>query len=328
MPLSEKQIEARTKGVGCSELSALIGMNPYRGEFDVYARLMLPDTTITVEDPDGIDDDPREWGNILEAPIAERYAQRERVKVRTCAPDETFRHASAPVIGNPDRLVEGCRKGLEVKTSDIRMAHRWGASGTEDFPDEHHIQCMGYMAVTGFEEWDLAALIGGNRYRVYRMERDVEAETEVIDAVSSWWDRHILTAEAPPISSSPAATAWLKRIYPRNRAPLMEPNDDLVRLAREYDHWRAAAKKAEGEKDRFASQLKEAIGEAEGFALGGKKPSIKVTWRNNKDGERTDWPALATKLGATPADIREFTRPTVGARVLHVTGSEFKTDGE
>lgn len=326
MPLSQSQIEARRTGLGCSELSSVLGLNPYRGEFDVWARLSLPDVTIDETDPDGTDDDPREWGNLLEEPIARKYAAREHVEVVTSA--ASYRHATAPIVGHPDRLVLDPARGLEIKASDSRMAHRWGPSESDEYPDEHRVQMIGYMALTGLARWDLAALIGGNKFRVYRLARDLAVEAAIIEEVTAWWERHIVAGERPAISGSPQALKWLAVLYPKNLRPLVEPTDELVRLAREFGRFRAHEKESKESKEKIGAEIREALAEAEGFVVGlAKKPAIKVTWKANKDGSKVAWEDVATELGASPEVIEKHTHPTIGARVLRVTGTEI-SDGE
>ena len=38
------------------------------------------------------------------------------------------------------------------------------------------------------------------------------------------------------------------------------------------------------------------------------------SWKNNKDGQKTDWQAVATDAGATPEQIASNTTTTQGAR--------------
>ena len=58
---------------------------------------------------------------------------------------------------------------MEIKTADHKYLSTW-ESGTP--PRNYWIQCQHQLAVTGFEVAWLCGLVGGNRFRAFRIERD------------------------------------------------------------------------------------------------------------------------------------------------------------
>jgi len=82
---------------------------------------------ITKEQPDNL---RFKIGRKFEGPIAELYAEQEGVKLLKV--DGLYRHPAAPLVGTPDRLIDGRMKGLEIKTADPAVAHQWGESGTDE----------------------------------------------------------------------------------------------------------------------------------------------------------------------------------------------------
>lgn len=322
MSLSNEQIERRKSLIGASEVAAVLGLNPYRGAFDVWARFHLP--TEEIRAPDDAPDAPQfiRWGEILEAPIADEYARRERVELRRLGDDETWRHPTVTGLGgHPDRLVvePGSAKvarGLEVKTAGWRVAHRWGSPVDDVVPDEYRVQCAAYMAIGGIDRWDLAVLIAGSDYRCYRLTRDETLEAAILEGVQEFWARHVVGGERPPIASSPQADQWLRRLFPRAKAPMIDDAPPALRdLARAYDDARAKAKAAETDLELAAATLREAIGDAEGF----RWDRSRVTWRNNGDGQRVDYDAILREAGVPDDLVAKHTRTTPGARVLRVT---------
>lgn len=319
MPLSPQQIEKRKTMIGASDVGAVLGLNPYRGAFDVWARFHLPETPsvdLHEDDPDRLE--YRSWGNILEEPIAQEYARRNRVEIRMLRDDETWVHPKLSWFGgHPDRLLvlPKKKKGLEVKTANWRVAHRWGSPDEELFPDEYRAQCVSYMAIGECDEWDLAALIGGSDFRVYRMHRDAKLEASIIEGLEEFHAEFIVGGNRPAITTSPQAGAWLKKLFPRDTAPLIPATKELVDLARHFDDVHEKAKAAESEKEFVGNQLREAIGDAEGFAWGKKS---KVTWKANKDGVKVDLEAVVKELGVPDEILQKHTRITPGARVLRV----------
>jgi putative phage-type endonuclease len=302
--------------LGGSDAAAIVGVSPYRGPLDVWARFHMP-----VEDQES---EPAIWGNVLEEPIAREYARRQRVEIATV--DTTVRHPEHPwMLANPDRLIVGARRGLEVKTAGVRQAHRWGegdGSDAGDVPDEYRLQVAHYMAVFGFDAWDLAVLIGGQDFRIYRITRDRELESMLIEAEREFWERHVVTGVQPAADASPNAEAWVSRLYPRNTLPPVEATDERVRAATEYDRARAEADAADERKTAASARLRSLIGESEGFRWGAKS---KATWTNNKGGAATDWQAIARDLasGDVPEHlIQKHTTIKPGPRVLRVTVKE------
>lgn len=322
MPLTAHQVAAREHALGMSEIAAVLGLNPYRGPFDVWARFHLPAESQELHEDDPGRPEFRAWGDILEEPIAQEYARRERVEIRRLADDESWQHSKLPfLVGHPDRLLVGRRKGLEVKTANIRVAHRWGSPEEEILPDEYRLQCAGYMALGEYECWDLAVLIGGSDFRIYRLRRDLELELDMLAGLEVFWKENIIGGVRPPVASSPQAEEWLRRLFPRNRRPLIDATPALVDLAREYAAARDSAKEAEAHKEHLGNQLREAIGDAEGFRWG-LKGRFKATWTTNKDGVTTDYEAIVAELRVPEELVQKHTRTKPGARVLRVAVEE------
>jgi len=313
MPLTAEQVEARRHGLGGSDASAIVGVNPYRGPLDVWARFHLP--------TEHVESAPARWGNLLEPAVCEEYAHREGVKLRTV--EASVRHPEHPwMLANPDRLVVGARRGLEAKTAGIRQAARWGeGDGSEpgDVPDEYRIQCHHYMAVFDYDEWDVAALIGGQDFRVYRLHRDLEMEEMLIEAEREFWERYVVTGRQPPADASPNAEEWAGRLYPRNTLPPVEATDERVAAALEYDRARAATDVAEEQKRAASARLRALIADSEGFRWGAKN---KATWTNNKDGIAVDWESVAREIGAPEELVQKHTHVKPGPRVLRVAVKE------
>ena len=74
----DEWLKYRKDGIGGSDIGAIVGMNPYRGAFDVFV-----DKT-TDESPDISDRDPVYWGTVLEPIVAKEFEKRSGKKVRRC----------------------------------------------------------------------------------------------------------------------------------------------------------------------------------------------------------------------------------------------------
>lgn len=203
----------RKLGIGGSDSAAALGQSRYKTAFQLYQEklgLLDPETMF--------DDDARErmeFGQALEAVIADMYAKRYNVRVR-----RHNRIAHHPkyewMRSSYDRTIDGKREGLECKNVDS-MGYRlgeWGEPGTDEVPTEYFLQCAHYLATSGYEVWHLAACIGGNRLAVYHVERDAEMIEMIEQGEHDFW-QHLQREEPPPLDYQHAsAVPLLKKLYP------------------------------------------------------------------------------------------------------------------
>jgi putative phage-type endonuclease len=227
MSLTPEQLEARKSGLGGSDVAAIMGMSPWKTAHTLYL-----EKRGEIED-EFLDSEVIHFGNVLEDVVAGEYARRNEVKVERR--NDMFKHKKYPfMLANIDRKVVGVRKGLECKTADKFTRGKWGASGTDEVPDYYHIQTAHYMNVLGYDEYDLAVLIGGNEYREYPLTRDPELSEMLIEGCVKFWER--VEKGIPPEIDFEHQTAIdaIKRMYPGT-------NGETIDLPKELEHWHYVA---------------------------------------------------------------------------------------
>ncbi len=301
-------LEERKKGIACSELAAILGVSPWQSEMDIWAnkRNLAPDA------PDNI---IFKTGRELEPLVAREYAEMEKVEL---IEGELIRHATAPLLGTPDRLIKGMSRGLEIKTVQSPYAlDKWGEPGTDQVPLFYATQVAGYMAITGFDSWDIAALFVGSDIRIYRVHRDLELEAEILRRVSEWWTRYIVNDNEPAIDGSAACSNYLSQKYQCNTLPLIGANEEAEELLRNLFAIREQVKSDEAIQAEYENRLKAIIGEAEGI----QGVCGRVLWKKNKDSEKIDWKSVATALNAPIDLIKAHTTISPGPRVFRPTVS-------
>lgn len=220
----EAWLAQRRTGVGGSDAAIACGLHPY-----VSARELYYDKTGEViferEDTERM-----QMGRALEDAIASVFAERYDVKLRRHA---MRRHPRYPwMIGNPDRLIEGARIGLEIKNVDA-LAYRfgqWGEPDTDEIPEPYLLQCLHYAMIFDFREWHLAALVGGNTLKRYIVRRnDDELEALLIDGEHDFW-QCVEKREPPEIDCDrPGALALIKRVYGMDGGTIVLPES--------IEHW-------------------------------------------------------------------------------------------
>lgn len=294
----------RTRGIGGSDIGAILGVNPHRKPWDVWAEKVG-------EAPPPEGNEFTEFGNRFEGAIADAYAARreeDEPEVRVCEPDLPFYtdDRESWIRATPDRLVRDGRKsvlrGLEIKTAGLFtptsvIRDQWGEG--DDVPNSYFLQCVWYMRVINVPRWDIAAFIGGVGYREYQIMRNRKLEDGVVKLARNFWADHVLKKAPPPVDSSEACDAGLRRLYPRHRRDMIVATPDMATAAFELRDAEAALKEAE-ERARLAkSTVQSMIGDAEGMR--GEK--FVITWRASN---RTNHEAAAREAGVSESIVLAY----------------------
>lgn len=144
----------------------------------------------------------------------ERYADKELPFLATEIDAE---------VSDPD----GELINIEIKTVHASQASQWGEEGTDEIPIAYAAQCMHGLMVTGRELSLVAALIGADDLRVYKVVRDPEFIVTMREREVAFWQENVL-AGVPP---DPLTLIDLKFRYPRDSGKEIEANESIADLA-------------------------------------------------------------------------------------------------
>lgn len=317
----------RSTGIGGTDISAIMGLSPYKTAFDVWA---LKRGLISEPPPSK----RMHFGKLLEQVIASEYcremAQRtgqiwrdssshvepwiadwvvswdDNTRVNLCRPWQLYTpDAWAIPVGGPYTN----RRGLDCKNVSLDQAHHWGEEGTDDIPVWILCQFHWYMSASGVGQWDAAMLLGGNNFRIYSVHRDEEIEAVLLETGERWWKRHIVDGIEPEIGASAGAKEYLRKRFPRSLGNIRAATATEENLLMEYAAVRTEFDYIEEQKLKLENEIKGAIGEADGITW----PGGKVTWRKTKDRYETDWEAAAKWMlpALTDRPIAEYCAPYV-----------------
>ncbi|TCK36688.1 putative phage-type endonuclease [Paraburkholderia sp. BL8N3] len=255
---------ARQAGVGGSDCAAALGLSKFKTKYQLWAEKSGHVA------PDNLDDNERvHWGTLMESVIASEYARRENVRVRRR--NAILRHERFPwMIASIDRQVEGKRCGVECKNVDsliYRLAD-WGEPGTDEVPEPFLLQCLHYLIVTGFDEWHLAACVGGNTLKTYVIRRDPGLEEMVIEGEHAFWQ--LVEAGKPPEFDyeHPTTGALLARLHPGT-------DGSEIALDPSIEHWHRVKQEADAlakQYDATSSAARNHIAAKMGQAAIGRLP--------------------------------------------------------
>ena len=287
---NEAWLEERRKGVGGSDVAAIMGLSAYSTPYQVWLSKTL-----------GVDEDISgkpavQWGNILEPVIGEHYASEH--------PDRTVRrvNAIARSIARPwaqaslDYEVRDPELGwgvLEIKTAGLRRESDWD----DGVPVYYQTQVAHYLSVTGRQFADVAVLIGGQDYREYRIMRDEEDVAAVEKAVDAFWHDYVESNIEPAIGDGDSSAVFLAHEV------AIEDFIEARTTPREvfdYVIAKGAKERADEELKRASARLKALIGDSRGISC----HEGKVTWRRF---ERSSF------------DAKAFDRDHPGVREAYIT---------
>uniref|UniRef100_UPI004047466C YqaJ viral recombinase family nuclease n=1 Tax=Rheinheimera sp. TaxID=1869214 RepID=UPI004047466C len=216
--LDHSEFLARRKdSLGGSDIAVVMGLSKYKTPMQLWQ-----EKTGLVESGSA-DSEAAYWGTTLEDLVAKEYATRTGNKVQRV--NAQLKHADHKwMAGNIDRAVvapgtvaradkngrlHGAAGILECKTASAYLTGMWDGDSA---PVQYVAQCQWYMAITGATWTDLAVLIGGQHFKIIRIDADPEIQQVLIAAGSAFWNDCVL-AGVPP---APQTSAEVIQLYPQS----------------------------------------------------------------------------------------------------------------
>lgn len=287
-------IEKRKGKISASNAAAILGLKPFgKTPMDAWCEIKGLKTK-------DYDTKSKRQGRYIESALADMYAEDTGCKLVVV--DEPIIHPSLPwLCGTPDRLVDGMKKGVEIKNVGRFMASGFGEPGTDQIPDYYLVQVAVYMAITAYPVFDVCASIAGEYPEVYPVERDMELENTILEKLDEWYKTYIVGNKEPEIDSSKSCAEYLAAKYPRNFQPLKQADETTEQLISRLAEIKYHLESYEEQEEAIKNLLKNYIGDADGV----QGISGKVAWKATKDTKKTDYAAIYAFLHSFPA-FHEF----------------------
>ena len=165
----ETWLKLRKKGIGGSDASSILNLNPYRSSVNVYMDKI--DENIEIKS-----NMKMILGEKLEEFVAKEFCNQTGKKVRNL--NGILRNHKYPyAIANLDKVVVSENAFLECVVTNSYLKKEW----SEEVPIHYQIQCYHYMAVTGASHCYVCALIGNEEIKIYKLDRDQELIDYIMD---------------------------------------------------------------------------------------------------------------------------------------------------
>jgi len=297
-------LAVRKQGIGSSDASAAVGINPYQSQLELW--LIKTGRDANLPKPDFEDESlPTYWGNILEPIVATHYMRRTNTKVRRI--NAVLQHPAIPwmlanidreVLGNPDVSI------LECKTAGIFGSRLWKFG----VPEYIQIQVQHQLAVTGKMAADVEVLLGGQELQIHRIERDDELITQLITLEKRFWS-FVESDTSPPADGSESAGLSLQVLFPQDNGITVNFEADMG-MNGVFSDWldvRNQLSELEKQELRYRQALQQGMGEATRaeFEHG------TVSWKKAKDSVSLDTAAV---LAVHPELLQQFPKQRNGSR--------------
>lgn len=273
--ISHNDVETeRHTYIGASDIGVIMGVSPFKTPFELWC-----EKTQKIK-PENIDEkDSVRMGKVLEEFVAQEYAYRNNVSVRR-AP-KVYVHPAYPFFkAHADRLVTGTEKGLECKTTSEYNKDKWNGA---DIPETYILQCQWLMGLSGRKEWDIAVLIGGNKYKDKPLKFDSELFELMLEKALTFWNENVLKDVPPELTAEDDKI--MNKLYPANNGNLLDLSNIDTALLTSFEEAVAQRqelkmheKQIKEELKELENKIKDVIKENDGV----KTLKYKVTWKNQK----------------------------------------------
>jgi len=302
----EDWLAVRKQGIGSSDASAAVGLNPYKSQLELWLEKTGRDGNLPKTDPQD-EESPAYWGNLLEPIVAAHYTKRTGHRVRRI--NAVLQHPDpdkAWMLANIDREVIGAGEVqiLECKTAGINGARLW----KEGVPEYVQLQVQHQLAVTGKAAADVAVLLGGQHLEIHRIERDEALIARLVQLERQFWD-YVESDTPPPADGSESAELALRCLYPEDQGQTVDFTQDRTLSAAFTDL--LSVRQSIADYEKLEAQFKQTIQQAMGEASKAIFETGSVTWKKAKDSSGLD---LTTLLKEQPEIAQRYRISKPGSR--------------
>ena len=249
----EQLLLERNTGLGGTDCSAIMNLNPYRSPLDVYHE--------KIDGANDYDNQTLQRGRRAEKYILEEYTERSGEILETDLP--MLIDARYPfLIGHADAKIKNQNVIVEAKSTRFNLSSWKGI-----LPEHYRIQVAHYAAITDAERVDIPVLFNNWEYACFTYYRDEELEERIRKAAIDFWHNHIIP-RIPPASQS---TKDALQEYPIS-SPLKEIDAD-TNIIKKVEELATINSKISELKEKEEDIMSDFIGRLERVAL-------REVWKN------------------------------------------------
>lgn len=178
--------KVRSTGIGGSEITSVLGLNPYQTPYALWES-----KTGRTEKFDG--NKFTTAGNYLEPVVAQWFEDETGMQLYGGGDNHFFHPIHTFCIGTPDRFVKGKSDDavLEIKTTQK-------APTKEDIPLSWYFQNLWYQGITGKKRGYIAWLSRGVDFDWIEVDFNEEIFADMVSQAADFWNNNVLADVPPP----------------------------------------------------------------------------------------------------------------------------------
>lgn len=293
----EEWLRYRKCGIGGSDVAAILGISKWNSAISLW----LDKTNQTYEPEE--ENEAMQWGNIMEPIIRNHFAEVTgktvvEVKAMLQHPEHPFMLADVDGLTTDD---EGNPAILEIKTASEYKRSEW----ENDIPSYYQTQVQHYLCVTGVQKAYVAVLIGGNSFKVYEVDADIEIQSMLIAVEKDFWNK-VQNMIRPEMDGSDAAKNLLDSLYHGGISEEIVMPDEAIEFVDAYIEACAEEDNAKAKKQEASNHIKEIMGDYDKASCLGHS----ISWKPVSS-ERLDSKALKE---AEPEIYEKYVKKSISRR--------------
>lgn len=275
----EEWLNYRQNGIGSSEVSTILGLNPWETPYQLWRRKKGLDAPKT-------ENEAMIMGHLLEDAVAQRWSiatGRELIKSSSgdwlyYRKDKEFMRASPDRIywetGKPKNIYN--KSVLECKTTQKQI-------DADDLPKHWFVQVQWLMYVIGLNKGSLAWISMGRDFGY----KDIAFVPDFAEWMSEETERFWVDNIVGNVEPTATTVADVITKYARHTdGKIIEVTEDIAQTCAQLKEVREQISALESTKEDLEAKIKLGFGDAEAISYGG---STLATWKAAKDSTKFDY---------------------------------------
>lgn len=249
---------ARAKGIGGSEIAAILGKSSWSSPTDIYMK-KIPQFE---SEPEPQTESAR-WGNVLEDVIIKEWAHRtgrHYVHIPVSLQSDENPIFIANVDGfevDADNKLIGL---LECKTTTLYNESLWADA---EVPIYYIYQIQWYMSITGLENTCIMCLVGGQHLYYYDFPASSDIAEEEKAGAIDFWNNHVIPMIPPALTALDADRLQkIKAEEEEHAEPIITEDTDTYDALQQYVEYRRQISELEKEKKKVYAKVLDKLGTA------------------------------------------------------------------
>ena len=301
-------LENRNKGIGGSDLAALLGISPYKSTYELWL-----EKTGQIKPKDISDKLPVKVGTALEPLVIKEFQEQTGLIVEKSGeiiqhPEHSFMTGTLDATGTDP---QGKKFILECKTTNAFNTKEWE---DDEIPLHYEFQVLHYLTISNYDYGYIACLIGNSKFIYKKIEIDETQKHNIILYCKKFWNM-VETKTPPPVDGSKSCTELLKEMYPNAETNsiihMPDPNidkkfEELNNLERELKDKKEQEKEIQNEIDKIKNEFRDILKENETL----RTDNHECSWKN-QTASRLDQTELKNQMPEIHSKFQKISQTRV-----------------